>query len=99
MKNILIIFLLMLSTHSTISYAGEEPTEVYLFMAMNGERHKIQILRSTYPDYETCHREEKLMRQGNHTRANIWCATTLEIVKIPESNIMPSKTPWIKLAN
>lgn len=64
MKHLLIILTLL----AGLSHAGEEPDQIYLYIVMNGERNKIEILRDKHDAIESCERAVSESKQ-NHARA------------------------------
>ena len=72
-------YLLTLALLSGLSYAGQEPEQIYLYILMNGERNKIQAFRATYDTLEDCEQAIKESKRGGHTRAVMWCGTNLEM--------------------
>jgi hypothetical protein len=71
-------YLITLALLSGLSYADQEPEQIYLYLLMNGERHKIQAFRATYDTLEDCEQAIKESKRGGHTRAVMWCGTNLE---------------------
>ena len=54
-------YLLALALLSGLSYADQEPEQIYLYILMNGERNKIQALRDTYNiKYKTTTKEKNM---------------------------------------
>lgn len=64
--------------------AGQEPQDepearqVYLFILMNGERHKIQAYRTEYDTLEGCEHAIETAKHGGHTKAVMFCGTNMD---------------------
>ena len=71
-------YLIPLLLISSLAMADQEPEQIYLYILMNGERHKIQAFRSEYYTLEECEQAIKESKRGGHTRAVMWCGTNLE---------------------
>jgi hypothetical protein len=72
-------YLLALALLSGLSYADQEPEQIYLYILMNGERNKIQALRDEHDTLEDCERAIEASKQGGHTRDIMVCGTNLEM--------------------
>ena len=70
-------YLLPLLLLAGLANAGEEPEQIYLYIVMNGERNKIEILRDKHDTLESCERALSESK-GNHARAVVICGRELK---------------------
>ena len=70
-------YLLPLLLLSCLASAGEEPGQIYLYIVMNGERNKIEILRDPHDSLESCERAVSETK-GKHARAVVICGRALK---------------------
>lgn len=68
-------YLLPLLLLAGFASAGEEPETVYLYILMNGERHKIEKFVTQYPTLKDCEHAIETAKHRGHTRAVMYCGT------------------------
>ena len=71
-------YLLPLLLLAGLANAGEEPDQIYLYILMNGERHKIQAYRTEYDTLEGCEHAIETAKHGGHTKAVMFCGTNMD---------------------
>jgi len=75
---------LLLLLLAGLANAGEEPKEdpkkeqMYMYILMNGEQHRIRAFRSQHSSLEDCERAIEAAKHKGHTRAIMVCGTALE---------------------
>ena len=73
MKYLLPLLLLIPS----LSSADHTAEKIYLYILMNGERHKVAIFQTEYETLSECEHAIRTSERGGHTRAVMYCGTNL----------------------
>ena len=73
----LLALLLLLPSLSSADHTAKPAAKVYLYILMNGERHKVVRFQTEYETLSECEHARRTSERGGHTRAVIYCGSNL----------------------